>query len=241
MRMTVQFDDGSSQELVSTPGEIMPWTAHDLDWLGRSRCGHPDFPRLANLDGAPETVQVLYDHTQDFTAGWQWYAFGLLALQMYGQADRKKLTSAQFERIASAFNSLYWSGRFITNKHGVDNCRNEIAGKRLELGWPKYMTITTGGNLLRLTGRKSSREGKWWHEFETLDMLMPAPQVADVNQFTHPHLVHYATISRRDRTVIQFPQLGGLSVPFPVISKGGLNWIADERVVFDRPQELYLP
>ena len=190
-------------------------------------------PSLRPGHGLPETVKMYDNRWTVMSEAWQWYMFDLLCLAKFGHWNRDALTQEQFDYLARAFTSLYKGDRFRTNKNGVNDHNNHVTGE-MTGEEPKTEPITTGGNIVDVIGGPYSLPGGGiWMKVRTIGGARP-PRIEEVNQLTHPELVHTATIVRLEEDgshrVIQFPQLDGVSVPFPNISAEDHNYIRLERL-----------
>lgn len=201
-------------------------------------------PRVARLNhGDPECVHLDNDSYCELDMAWQEYWFALMQLAA---------PSMPLPQLKKAWRSLLWWNRAFTNYQGFDkpgDARADfINGTDLTRPNPKIETIVCGGAVVH---RISDR---WIHQawpIEVLDGSKRPPDPAVVNQFTTPWLVFYATISEPSTVdpadaiawggtpgghpngifrVEGFPQLFGLPVPVPLISKTP-NQIAVTRVV----------
>lgn len=111
----------------------------------------------------------------------------------------KELEAYKKNREASPYitwwNQLFHSGRAFTNKAGVDQYKNYIAGENLDADFPKYFHIITGRFVGKLVHSDRMINGTVHSGMECIDISRP---YTDIHPFTHPHLFDQPIVTGRD-------------------------------------------
>lgn len=211
-KLTVTLSDGTSRVLVpGAPGQAVPkfyvqpdqFTAH---WAYKVR---PDAPCPAVFRTGVIDDPLSFQRAP-FTEAWQWYAAELLALAAF---DRRyaQLDQAGKDYVGRKFSDLYNHYKAFTNFQGVDNCNNYVTGE-LRGADPKIDPLVCASDVI--TGRPvPNTRGQLMVELQAFN-VHDAPPVPDL----HDPRVMWATVIRTDGGLNNFPQLGGLRVPYPLVS-----------------------
>lgn len=184
--------------------------------------------------GLPDTCKLLYPVPVPLTPILQGYWFGLLKRVQPGW---------RIMDLIAAWRSLTKDGRAFTDHVSWSNGFADYIQKlNLEHAPMCLNPITCGGNVHEIIEGPMRQGGKDVYKIVTLDPdVIQAGDEEFYNREKHPELVFAATISRRedlkkDGTWLRedlenpFPQLGGMTVPVPLFSKGGFNFIEADRV-----------
>lgn len=233
---------------VNSPGPTLPAGRrfgrlnHDFDLYGVSRPTHND-ASLKTL-GLPETVKTIYPEFIAMTKAWQFYWADVFSLSRFGLLYRD-VSAAQKDGIKLAFRSVTAGFRAFTNRRGWDDgYADYLNGVNTGSDPMEQETINTGGNVVELLSGQVRTGGKDAYKVRTLDGKQPPPDPLQVNHKTTPWLVFKATISRREKIlvngqwngqwkediVIPFDQLQGYDVPIPFVGDGSENYIEAERI-----------
>lgn len=207
---------------------LLGFVLHDEQVLGMSRPEWNDkIGRTNNAEGLPETVrfedsysdQLLLRPMQEF-----WYGLLKRANPSMSESD-----------MINAWRSLTVSGRAFTDGCSWSNGRADFI-QDLNIGSKPmgFNTMVTGGAVVEIldNGDQHVLGGTTCYRVSTIN-ANDISQNLDPNLFNHdtkPWLVFYATISRRDGTVIKFPQLNGADVPVPLFGNKEFGYIAADRI-----------
>lgn len=150
-----------------------------------------------------------------FSKAWQFFAADLLALQKFGLLYAS-LSLTPRKEIQRAFSGLYAGNRAFTNGKGVDTCNNYIVGEMFSED-PKIDPLICAGN--RMTGDTVG-------SMVRLDSFR-ASEPPPVARLDDPR-VCWATIISATGVLSNFPQLGGMPVPYPYIAVEPYYYPAEE-------------
>lgn len=223
------FKTKSGKIDLNDPRPLLAYVLRNYERVGMSRPTQNNSP--ITITGLPDTCKLLDAAWIPLTEPLQWYWYGLL---------RANAPAAWTDtQVKAAWKSLTHGGRAFTNKHGWNNgYADYVNGVNLGSLPMSYEPIVTGGNVVALSSLdKVTIAGTVCYQVLVLDSETSPVAYSDKRWF-----VQWATISRRegyniltgkwareDRE-IQFPQLGGRSVPVPLLTKGGMNFIPVHRV-----------
>lgn len=209
MILSVPLSDGSMSVLSDPPRQYYRVRA---DWeFGDMRSAAP-CPAIVNPFNSGRAIE-----RNPLTAEWQWFWFGL------------NRTGNGFEYDAQKWRTYANRKSCITDGYGVDNCRDEISGRNLELSqfplieaklW-EFGVVCVIGNPVKLWMRE------WYSQIETLDIRKPPP--FEMTYLSHPHLIQKASVltlkgdGRCGYQINPFPHFGGrttgISVYCPLVAK----------------------
>lgn len=174
-------------------------------------------PAAVRLGGAPAVFRTgpildyeAFDRAR-FTREWQLYAFELLSLAKF-QKPSGFLGVTDRAYIVRAFNSVYDGGRAFTNKAGVEQFNNYITGETNRGQDPKIDPLICALNVVTGSAVQNTR-GEWMVQLESFreDESPPPPSLLD------PRICWAKTITSKG-VINNFPQLGGVPVPYPYIA-----------------------
>ena len=174
----------------------------------------------------PATIKSLNDHVVPLNEEWQWFWFGHF-MKNAGEI-------MTMEQIKQKWKALTDDDEAFTNGNGSSTHADYINGTNLSEPPMAEETLTTSGNIGLCIGEAIRAAGEMWLPFLALDGAKPPPPI---RWASHRHLIHTATIWYTDtlldgsHRIGPFPQLGGRDVPFPFISKGGVNYVAARNCV----------
>lgn len=190
----------------------------------------PYLPR--NTAPCPATLKTLYDIFIPAIKNYQVFWFNVL----------KALapTYMTLEDVKAVFARITHSQTAWTNKSGSDILADYINGTNLTLPPFEQETLVDRGNVVKVIGNRKWSGGQWWLPFETLNINnLPAVSfvVDSVNRkILKPYLIHamttITTTKLEDGTykANPFPDFNGDTVPLPIITKTGVNYIPEKMV-----------
>lgn len=191
---------------------------HDFDtsvWGYRPRPLFSDTDGLDNTKGYPEMVPFVVRKGMYWTDEIVRYMFDLCCLSKFGFLYKSEgwsyLSALEKRKIASEFEAAFNSGKFATNGTGIDKNYNpigeEVLGEAHRTGLARQWEVACGGNIVKAVSNTpvkmlaqsptpdAPKEIVDCLQVEVWDGKNPAPNAMSFNWNTHPHLVHWATIS----------------------------------------------
>lgn len=202
---------------------LMGFVMHDEQVWGESRPEHNDAPVW--VEGLPETVRLEQSVSLGMTKAMQAFWFALL---------KRSAPNFSEAELLSGWRGLTKSGVAFTDGCSWSNGRADyIQGINLDAKQPMAInTIICGGATVSIldNGALYSIDNTLCYKIAMLNVTTMSLDVNAINHDTRPDLVFYATVSRRDKTVIKFPQLGGDDVPVPLFSLNDYGYIQADRI-----------
>ena len=210
---------------------------HDFDWTRdhKPRSLSIDFSgghELPDDKGFPETVVTLEKNFSNLTKPWQFNWFEHLKIEMAGESLIEQKSDWRYETR---------SDRAFTNGRGTDKYRDYISKRNLLKPLPAIESLSCGGNVVEvIEGNYKTIDGVRWLAVRTLQTnngKLPPPSIAKVNRINHPELIHVATVSTPillpDGTYLvnSFRDPNGNLMVFPFVSRTGINYIAENRMI----------
>lgn len=166
---------------------------------------HDDEKNEKKRDGLPETVPLFDFHGVELNQAWQEFLFKLLRMQV---------PEWPLDAVIRAWADLTEDGKCYTDHAAVQNGRADYIQHLNEgnqgIGWA---TLTTGGDVVMVTGPAVYKGGEFCYPVATLDGTKLPPDTRECNRLMTPHLIHAATTrsaaeaSDGTHYVNPFPQL----------------------------------
>lgn len=170
------------------------------------------FPLSSTPDGWPDSTYCPLNER------WQYFWVDLLAMAKYGKI-LASLSKTQAGYILKAFKGLTGSKAFITNYKGTDKYRNYPGRENTTMPDPQMESLMCCGNYVYSDAAlvKNSK-GKMMVNVMTFKYY-ETPPVVTADTLKDPR-VHIARTVRTNKTLGNFPHLGGVPVPFPLLTRG---------------------
>jgi len=236
------------------PDKQYAWLVHDWSWtVDKKPRPLSDEFNVKDKASVPQMAPMVDGGWEMLTEVAQWFWFCQMMYCAFGHADPTMLRADELEKLKWSWRGITDGSRAFTNKHGTNydpegdgsNGKDYISDERTDTGeMPKQERLTCGGNIVEITGELTRVGGKRCYPVRTLDYTKPLPSVEEVNYFTHPELIHVATISTPNRLrngtwkvePFHWIEWRKAHTPFPLVSSVQ-NYIEEKRLRLLKPGE----